>query len=57
MDTAIALIIVLAIWAGIGWAGYTFARMKGYRGPLWAVITMVFGLIALIVLALLPAKA
>ncbi len=52
-DTALTTLVVAACSAFIG--AY-FARYKGRSMVLWAILAFVFPLVALMVLALLPAK-
>jgi membrane associated rhomboid family serine protease len=51
---AIILLIPLAIWIGIIWASVTIANSKGRSGALWGILAAIFGLIPLIIVAILP---
>lgn len=48
------LIISVAVWCLFGWACYSQAQKKNRNETLWAVLGVLFGIFALIVLLLLP---
>lgn len=47
-------IIEVIIWGLCGWACYSMALKKNRNESLWAVMGVLFGIFAIIVLALLP---
>ncbi len=50
----LATVIVLGVWALLGYACHSVAVNKGRRGGLWAILGLLFGVFALLFLALLP---
>lgn len=48
------LLIIVAVWAVMGYAGYNVAKSKHRDPTLWAVLCTAFGFIPLIILACLP---
>jgi len=51
---ALIFIIPLAIWVGIIWGSVTIANSKGRSAALWGILAAIFGLIPLIIVAVLP---
>lgn len=51
------LLVLLAIGIAIAYFCYRIAVRKGRNGALWAVLGLLFGVIALIIVAVLPSKA
>ncbi len=47
-------LIVLTVWGLCGYASYAIAKSKNRNGHLWAVLGILFGLIAVIIVAILP---
>ena len=47
-------LIPLAIYVGIIWGSVQIANSKGRSGVLWGILAAVFGLIPLIIVAVLP---
>lgn len=50
----IYLIVVVSIWVGIIWASVAIANSKGRNAALWGILAAIFGIIPLIIVALLP---
>ena len=50
----IALVIVLTIYAGIIWATASIAGSKGRDPAVWGILAFFFGIIPLVVVAILP---
>jgi drug/metabolite transporter (DMT)-like permease len=50
META----VMLAVWALCGWACYQMAQSKNRNKELWAVLGVLFGIFAVIILSVLP---
>lgn len=48
-------IVMMMIWAFCGWACYSIAESKRRNKELWAVLGVLFGFIAVILIAFLPA--
>ena len=51
---AIYLIVLLSVWVGIIWGSVVIANSKGRSAALWGILAAVFGIIPLIIVALLP---
>ncbi|MEO6196944.1 MAG: hypothetical protein ABIP58_02440 [Dehalococcoidia bacterium] len=51
---AIYLIVVFSVWVGIIWGSVMIANSKGRSAALWGILAAVFGIIPLIIVALLP---
>jgi hypothetical protein len=51
----LATLILLGLWALVGYGCYSVAVGKGRRGGLWFILGALFGLLALLWVALLPA--
>jgi membrane associated rhomboid family serine protease len=51
---AIILLVPLAIWIAMIWASVTIANTKGRSPVLWGILAALFGLIPLIIVAILP---
>lgn len=49
----IGVVVILALWALVGYGCYSVAVGKGRRGGLWFILGMLFGLLALLWVALL----
>jgi len=49
------MVFLLGLWLLIGYGCYSVANSKGRRGGLWFILGALFGLLALLILALLPA--
>lgn len=47
------IIITLIIWAFFGWLGYTMAQTRKRNEVLWAFLGVIFGIFAIVVLALI----
>lgn len=48
-------IITVMVWAFFGWACYAIAQSKGRNKELWAILGVLFGFIAVIIISFLPA--
>jgi hypothetical protein len=53
---AIYLIVLLSVWVGIIWGSVVIANSKGRSAALWGILAAVFGIIPLIIVALLPSS-
>ena len=47
-------IIVFAAWGLCGWACYNMAATKNRNKELWAVIGVLFGIFAVIIISVMP---
>lgn len=57
MDSGSFYIVSLAVGVACAFGGYFIAKGKNRNAGLWAVLGFLFGLIALIVIAVLPKKS
>lgn len=48
-------VVILLLWGGLGYGCYRLAQQKNRNAPLWFVLGVLFGLLALLILALLRA--
>jgi len=51
---ALIFLIPLAIYVGIIWGSVQIANSKGRSAALWGILAAIFGLIPLIIVAVLP---
>ena len=51
---ALIYLIPLVIWVAIIWGSVQIANSKGRNAALWGILAAVFGLIPLIIVAILP---
>lgn len=47
-------ILVIGMWALCGWACYSIAKAKKRNKELWVVLGVFFGIIAVVIVSVLP---
>jgi hypothetical protein len=50
----IYIIVMFSLWVGIIWGAVAIANSKGRNPALWGILAAIFGIIPLIIVALLP---